>query len=66
MKPASVVPEYLTAVQCAQALNICRRSLGNWTRNRVIPSILVGKVRRYDMVRVREALEKFEQKSVVQ
>jgi len=58
---ASNSTELATPAECAKTLKISRRCLTNWDKRRVIPSILVGRVRRYDLARVKAALEKFEQ-----
>ena len=60
----STSAELLTPEQTAKKLSISRRCLGNWTRSRVVPSVLVGRVRRYDFAKVKTALEKFEEKEV--
>lgn len=60
----STTPELLNPEQTAKKLSISRRCLGNWTRSRVIPSVLIGRVRRYDFAKVKLALEKFEETAV--
>lgn len=60
----STSAELLTPEQTAKKLSISRRCLGNWTRARVIPSVLIGRVRRYDFLKVKTALEKFEESEV--
>ncbi len=46
--------------QCAALINVSRRTLTNWDRSRVIPSIKIGRLRLYDLTKVKAALEKFE------
>jgi hypothetical protein len=58
---ASNSTELATPEECAKRLKISRRCLTNWDKRRVIPSILIGRVRRYDLAKVKTALEKFEQ-----
>ena len=60
----SITAELLTPEQTANKLSISRRCLGNWTRSRVIPSVLIGRVRRYDFAKVKASLEKFEQTEI--
>jgi hypothetical protein len=60
----STSAELLTPEQTAKKLSISRRCLGNWTRSRVIPSVLIGRVRRYDFAKIKLALEKFEETEV--
>ena len=60
----STCAELLTPEQTAKKLSISRRCLGNWTRSRVIPSVLIGRVRRYDFAKIKTVLEKFEEKEV--
>ena len=54
--PATAGPAFLTARQLAAALGISRRTLTNWNQRQVIPSVCVGRVRRYELEQVREAL----------
>ncbi|MDB6005040.1 MAG: hypothetical protein JWR15_2027 [Prosthecobacter sp.] len=49
-------PAFLTARQLAAALGVSRRTLTTWNQRRVIPSVRVGRVRRYELEMVREAL----------
>jgi excisionase family DNA binding protein len=48
----------LTPEQLALRLNVSRRCLGNWTRDRIIPMIKIGRVCRFDLPQVMAALEK--------
>lgn len=57
----SSTSDLATPEECAKKLKISRRCLTNWDKRRVIPSILIGRVRRYDLAKVKTALEKFEQ-----
>ena len=54
----------ITADEVARRYKVSRRTVGNWVRSRVLPSVLVGRVRRFDVERVREAMAKFEQKEI--
>lgn len=62
--PTTASGELFTPEQTAKKLKISRRCLGNWTRARVIPSVLIGRVRRYDFAKVKAALDKFEQEEI--
>ena len=53
---AGPAPAFLSPRQLAAALGISRRTLTNWTQRQVIPSVCVGRVRRYELQQVREAL----------
>jgi len=53
---AAPAPAFLTARQLAAALGISRRTLTNWNQRQIIPSVCVGRVRRYELEQVREAL----------
>ncbi len=61
---SNCTPDLATPEECAKKLKISRRCLTNWDKRRVIPSILIGRVRRYDLDKVKTALEKFEQVEV--
>ncbi len=52
---------WLTPEQLALRLNVSRRCLGNWTRDRVIPMIKIGRVCRFDLPQVLAALKNHEQ-----
>jgi excisionase family DNA binding protein len=60
--PAAAAPAYsselLTPEQLALRLNVSRRCLGNWTRERLIPMVKIGRVCRFDLGQVMAALEK--------
>lgn len=51
----------LTAQQLARALGVSRRTLTTWDQRGIIPSLCVGRVRRYELDRVRAALRQYEQ-----
>ena len=53
---AAPAPAFLSPRQLAAALGVSRRTLTNWTHRHVIPSVCVGRVRRYELEQVREAL----------
>ena len=53
---AAPAPAFLSPRQLAAALGVSRRTLTNWTQRHVIPSVCVGRVRRYELELVREAL----------
>jgi excisionase family DNA binding protein len=42
--------------QLAAALGVSRRTLTTWNQRRIIPSVRVGRVRRYELEQVRHAL----------
>ncbi len=46
----------LTPEQLALRLNVSRRCLGNWTRDRIIPMVKIGRVCRFDLPQVMAAL----------
>lgn len=52
---------WLTPEQMAQKLNVSRRCLGSWARDRIIPMIKVGRVCRFDPPQVMAALKHHEQ-----
>lgn len=52
---------WLTPEQMAQRLNVSRRCLGNWARDRIIPMIKIGRVCRFDLPQVMAALKQHEQ-----
>lgn len=54
-------PVLLTAQQLAKALGVSRRTLTTWDQRGIIPSLCVGRVRRYELDRVRAALRQYEQ-----
>ena len=61
--PSSIsAPAYssalLTPEQLSLRLNVSRRCLGNWTRDRIIPMVKIGRVCRFDLAQVMAALEK--------
>ena len=59
------VSKLLTAAELAEALKVSRRTIGNFTKSRRIPALKLGRrCVRYDLLRVREALSKFEQEAV--
>lgn len=47
--------------QLAKLLNVSRRTLTNFVQRRIIPSICVGRIRLFDLEKVKAALEKFEE-----
>lgn len=52
---------WLTPEQMAQRLNVSRRCLGSWARDRIIPMIKIGRVCRFDLPQVMAALKQHEQ-----
>lgn len=55
--------ELLTPEQLARRLNVSRRCLGNWARERIIPMVKIGRVCRFDLRKVRAALARYEQEA---
>ena len=51
----------LTPEQLALRLNVSRRCQGNWTRDRIIPMVKIGRVCRFDLSQVLAALKQHEQ-----
>lgn len=56
MKPNPTTPELLTTVQLAAKLGVSPRTIQNWSAAKVIPKIKIGKVCRFDLARVKDAL----------
>ena len=54
-------PVLLTPEQLARRLGISRRSLASWTRDKIVPMIKIGRICRFDPVKVHTALEQYEQ-----
>jgi excisionase family DNA binding protein len=54
-----VTPEAL-----AKQVMVSRRTVTNWVKNGVIPMIRIGRVCRFDPVKVKQALERFEKVEV--
>ena len=54
--PAPPARAFLNARQLSAALGVSRRTLTTWNQRRVIPSIRVGRVRRYELEAVKTAL----------
>lgn len=54
----------LSPQQLAKKLGICRRSLANWTRNKTLPMIKIGRVCRFDFARVCAVLQTYERPAV--
>ena len=54
--PPAPAREFLTTRQLAAALGVSRRTLTTWNQHRVIPSVCVGRVRRYELEAVKAAL----------
>jgi len=55
--------ELITPEQLAQRLNVSRRCLGNWARERIIPMVKIGRICRFDLRKVRAALARYEQEA---
>lgn len=53
--------ELLNPEQLARKLSVTRRCLSNWTRDKIIPMIKIGRTCRFDWPKVKAALEKYEQ-----
>lgn len=51
----------LTPRQLSRQLNISRRCLTNWTRDRIVPMLKIGRVCRFDLAEVRAALARHTQ-----
>lgn len=54
---------WLTPEQLAQRLNVSRRCLGNWARDRIIPMVKIGRICRFDLPQVMAALKHHEQEA---
>ncbi|OYW70318.1 MAG: hypothetical protein B7Z37_31080 [Verrucomicrobia bacterium 12-59-8] len=56
-RPAPLpAPAFLTARQLVAELGVSRRTLTTWNQRGVIPSVRVGRVRRYELEAVKTAL----------
>ncbi|WP_395736402.1 helix-turn-helix domain-containing protein [Prosthecobacter sp.] len=51
----------LTPEQLARVFSISRRTLSNWTAQKIIPMTKIGRTCRFDLQKVRAALAKYEQ-----
>lgn len=60
MKPKPTTPELLTTVQLAAKLGVSPRTIQNWSAANVIPKIKIGKVCRFDLARVKDALQSWD------
>ena len=58
LSAAAFGSELLTPEQLSLRLNVSRRCLGNWTRDRLIPMVKIGRVCRFNLPQVMAALEK--------
>ncbi|MCF7788566.1 MAG: helix-turn-helix domain-containing protein [Prosthecobacter sp.] len=58
---AASLAALLTPEQLAMKLNVSRRCLGNWARDRIIPMIKIGRICRFDLPQVLAALKNHEQ-----
>jgi len=56
--------ELLTPEQPARRLNVSRRCLSNWSRDKIIPMVKIGRVCRFDLQKVRAALAHYERAAV--
>lgn len=56
--------ELITPEQLAQRLNVSRRCLANWARDKIIPMVKIGRVCRFDLKKVRAALAHYERAAV--
>lgn len=54
--PAPPARAFLNGRQLAAALGVSRRTLTTWNQRRIIPSIRVGRVLRYELEAVKTAL----------
>ncbi len=53
--------ELLTYPQLAAKLSVSKRTLTTWVGSKIIPVIKVGRTCRFDLAKVKAALEKHEQ-----
>lgn len=56
--------ELITPEQLAQRLNVSRRCLANWARDKIIPMVKIGRVCRFDLQKVRAALAQYERAAI--
>ncbi|OYW77059.1 MAG: hypothetical protein B7Z37_05950 [Verrucomicrobia bacterium 12-59-8] len=54
----------LTPEQLARRLNVSRRCLSNWSRDKIIPMVKIGRVCRFDLQKVSAALAQYERAAV--
>lgn len=53
--------DLLTAVQLAKKISVSKRTINNWIAAKIIPMIKIGRVCRFDLAKVKAAMEKHEQ-----
>lgn len=58
--------ELLTRKALANQLNVSVRTVDSWTKRRLIPCLLIGRIKRYRLVDVLAALKRFERKAIGQ
>jgi len=56
--------ELITPEQLGLRLNVSRRCLANWARDKIIPMVKIGRVCRFDLQKVRAALAQYERAAV--
>ena len=56
--------ELITPEQLGLRLNVSRRCLANWARDKIIPMVKIGRVCRFDLQKVRAALAHYERAAV--
>lgn len=56
--------ELLTAEDIARLYKVSRRCVTNWIKARIIPCLRVGRVLRFHPERVREAMDRYEQREI--
>lgn len=49
-------PEYLSPHQLARKLNVSQKSITNWTQNRRLPAVKMGRVWRYPRLEIEKRL----------
>ncbi len=56
--------ELITPEQLGLRLNVSRRCLANWARDKIIPMVKIGRVCRFDLQKVRAALAQYERAAI--
>lgn len=54
--------ELITPEQLAQRLNVSRRCLASWARDKIIPMVKIGRICRFDLRKVMAALAQYERR----
>lgn len=56
--------QLLTGDEVARIYKVSRRCVTNWINSRIIPCVRVGRVLRFHPERLKEAMERYEQREI--